>query len=242
MGFVGLEELHQFCGIEEVEEVVDEFEVVSVVFVDQSPELFDVVFAGLSLAEPADVHEDVDGLLDLQIDHADVHWLVVVLLLLEGRSVAVHLFIIALFVHPVLSLLFLVLLVFFVVFLMEILALDVAGQFFVIFLILLLSLFFLSFHVEIIVYFLFLSLFKDRLLLFRLLWRDFLPLLLELILAGLPSFHLHLFLFVFEGEGGEGIVCAFCFVDDLKELLAWRLWRFGLFGGFGSGLCDLLVF
>lgn len=127
MGFVGLEELHQFCGVEEVEEVVDEFEVVSVVLVEQSPELFDVVFAGLSLAEPADVHEDVDGLLDLQIDHADVHWLVVVLLLLEGRSVAVHLLIITLFVHAVFSLLVLVLFVFIVILLMEILALDVPG-------------------------------------------------------------------------------------------------------------------
>ena len=127
MGFVGLEELHQFCGVEEVEEVVDEFEVVSVVLVEQCSELLDVVFAGLSLAEPADVHEDVDGLLDLQIDHADVHWLVVVLLLLEGRSVAVHLLIIALFVHAVFSLLVLVLFVFIVILLMEILALDVPG-------------------------------------------------------------------------------------------------------------------
>ena len=103
--------------------MVNQFKVVSIVLVKQGSKLFDVVFTRLSLSQLGDVHEDVYGLLDLQIDHADIHWLVVLILLLQGSSIAVHLFVYLLLFLLILLLLFLL----FVILLMEVFAFDVSG-------------------------------------------------------------------------------------------------------------------
>ena len=87
--------------------------------------MLDVVFTGSSLAELGDVHEDVDGLLNLQVDHADVDGLIVLLLLLR-RSIAVNL--ISLFINTIFSLFFLLHFVLVMIFLMEILPFNISRQ------------------------------------------------------------------------------------------------------------------
>jgi hypothetical protein len=86
---IGFEELHQFSRVEEIEEMIDEFEVISIVSMKKISQLLDIIFPWSSLAQSRDVHEDVDGLLDLEIDHTDINRFVI---FLKERSIAVSFF------------------------------------------------------------------------------------------------------------------------------------------------------
>jgi hypothetical protein len=81
--------LYQFSRVEEIEEMIDEFEVISIVSMKKISQLFDIVFPWFSLAQSRDVHEDIDGFLDLEIDHTDINRFVI---FLKGRSIAVSFF------------------------------------------------------------------------------------------------------------------------------------------------------
>lgn len=88
MGLVGFEELHEFCGVEEGHEVVDEFEIVAVVLVEELFELIDKMFTRFALPESFHVHQHTDGFLDLKRKDAGVDWRFF-LVFLHGRSIAI---------------------------------------------------------------------------------------------------------------------------------------------------------
>lgn len=91
LSFVRLEELDQLCRVEEVQKMINELVVVTIVTMQQTSQLFDIKLPRFSFTQPTDVHKDVDGLLDLEIDHTDIYGFIIrFALILEWRSIAVH--------------------------------------------------------------------------------------------------------------------------------------------------------
>ena len=102
MGLVGFEELHEFCGVEEGHEMVNELEIVAVVLVEKLFELIDKMFTRFSLPKPFHVHQHTDGLLDLKREDAGVDGCFF-LVFLHGRSIAICIFVVVLSLLFVLS-------------------------------------------------------------------------------------------------------------------------------------------
>ena len=249
--FVGLEELHQLSWVEEVEEVIDELVVVAIVPMQQPPQLLNIILPWFSLAQFTDVHEDVDGLLDLEVDHADINWFIIRLaLVLKWRSIAVNV-LVAFFGVLDVIIVFLTVLELLVDLLIILLSVLLFLKLFLVLPVLFLEMFLLDLSF-------FLRHFLFHLLLFDLLGflrRHFLlpllPVLSNFLLFELVlDLDLRLLLFLtlhllFECQGSKGILtlyCSFCFVDDLEELLAAWLYRQRRLAWLGGAISNLLMF
>lgn len=249
--FVGLEELYQLCRVEEVQKMIDELVIVTIVTMQQAPQLLNIKLPWFTFTQPTDVHKDVDGLLDLEIDDTDIYWFIIRLaLIFEWRSIAVHVLIVFLCVLDIVLvflgsfleflvdlliilltvLLFLELLLVLLVFLLERLSLDL--RFF--------------FRLLLFNWFLFnLLRFLRCHFLLCLLSILSLFLLLELIL----DLDLNLFFFLtlhvlLKGQSSKGILplCSFCLIDDLEERLPCWFGSQHCLARLGVAICNLLMF
>jgi len=81
MSLISLEELYHLRRVKEVQEVRNELKVIPIVTMNKLLELFNKVLPGFAPAEFLNVHEYLNGLLDLQVHQADIDRLVVIGLL-----------------------------------------------------------------------------------------------------------------------------------------------------------------
>jgi hypothetical protein len=82
--------------------VVDEFEIVSIVLMEKLFQLIHKMFPGFTLSEFFHVHQHTDGLLNLNRQDTGIDWLLS-LLFLHGRSIAVRILVIFLFLSSFFS-------------------------------------------------------------------------------------------------------------------------------------------
>lgn len=249
--FVGLEELDQLGRVEEVQKMIDELVIVTIVTMQQASQLLDIKLPWFSFTQPTDVHEDVDGLLDLEIDHTNIDWFIIrFALIFEWRSIAVHVlvdflcvlsivlvflgtfleFLVDLLIIILTVLLFLELFLVLLVFLLERLSLDLSFFF---------RLFLLNFFLFNLLRFL-----RSHLLLCLLPILS-LFLLLELILdLDLRLLFLLALYLLLKCQSSKGILslCSFGLIDDLEELLPCWFGSQHCLARLGVAICNLLMF